>query len=89
VKTLRLHIGRKDTGISVVPDLDYPDMWRVRRPGDWRAPVVLSPMMSLTWAKGAALRIASPRGLASDVTARWLPRETASESRQRANAARR
>ena len=88
MKTLRLHIGRKDTGISVVPDLDYPDMWRVRRPGDWRAPVVLSPMMSLAWAKGAALRIASPRGLGRAV-ATWSAWKPASERRQRANASRR
>jgi hypothetical protein len=86
---LELHIGRQNVGIMLVPDAEYPGMWRVGRRTDWRAPMTLSPMMSLPYAKAAAVRLAVPRGLAAKQSARWMVRETPPAGRQQANAGRR
>lgn len=87
--TLELHIGRQNVGIMLVPDAEYPGMWRVGRRVDWRVPMTLSPMMSLPYAKAAAIKLARPKGLGKGGVAYWRAPQTAKSGRQRANAARR
>jgi hypothetical protein len=67
---LRLSIGKRFTGITVVPDDRWPDMWRVRN-GEY-----LSDAVNLTRAKDAALCWAHPRGLGGGGVVRWDRRET-------------
>jgi hypothetical protein len=72
---LRLYIGKRFTGITVVPDDRWPGMWRVRN-GD-----CLSDMVNLTRAKDAALYWARPRGLGGEEIVRWDHRETPAAAR--------
>jgi hypothetical protein len=67
---LRLHIGKRFTGIAVVPDDRWAGMWRVRN-GEH-----LSDMVNLARAKDAAVYWARPRGLGGEEKVRWDHRET-------------
>ena len=71
---LRLYIGKRFTGITVVPDDRWPDMWRVCN-GD-----CLSDVVNLARAKDAALYWARPRGLGGGEIVRWDRRETAARA---------
>jgi hypothetical protein len=52
---LRLYIGKAFTGVTVVPDDRWPDMWRVCKDG------VKSDMVNLARAKDASITWALPR----------------------------
>ena len=65
-----LHIGRKCTGISVYPDVKWPQLYRIHR-GDWA-----SDMVNLARAEEAAIAVARPRGLGRTETISWNHRET-------------
>jgi hypothetical protein len=67
---LRLYIGKRFTGITVVHDDGWPGMWRVRNRDH------LSDMVNLARAKDAALCWARPRGLGGGKMVRWDSRET-------------
>jgi hypothetical protein len=47
---MQLHLGQRDTGVTVEPDGAYPGMWRVRYPDG-----ALSPMGNRTRAVDAAI----------------------------------
>lgn len=67
---LKLYIGAQFTGVSVEPDGQWPNMWRVCK-GD-----VKSDMVNLTRAKDAAIMWARPRGLGGNEISHWHRRET-------------
>jgi hypothetical protein len=48
-QVLRLYVGKAFTGVTLEPDAQWPNMWRVRK-GD-----LLSDMVNLTRAKDAAI----------------------------------
>jgi hypothetical protein len=73
---LRLYIGSRFTGVTVVPDDKWPGMWRVRNRDH------LSDMVNLARAKDAALCWARPRGLGGGEMVRWDRRETAATAPQ-------
>jgi hypothetical protein len=69
VNIWRLHIGKRFTGITVIPDEKWPGMWRVQTP-DGR----VSDMVNLTRAKDAGLAAvtrANGRGLRQGGVASW------------------
>ena len=68
----KLYIGSRFTGVTVVPDDRYPNMWRIRHNDR------LSDMVNLTRAKDAAITWARPRGLGGHETIQWNHRETVS-----------
>jgi|SRR5690242_18241960 hypothetical protein len=72
---LRLGVGGRFTGVSVVADCKWPGMWRVRM-RDGR----LSDMVNLTRAKDAAVAHARTRGRGVSEYLRWDHRETPSEA---------
>lgn len=74
-KTLRLNIGKVFTGVTVVPDDRWPDMWRICMNG------VKSEMVNLTRAKDAAISWARPRGLGGKEIASWDRRERRAPAR--------
>ncbi len=76
-QSLRLYINSRFTGVTVVPDAEWPDMWRIRH-DDGR----LSDMVNLSRAKDAAITWARPRGLGGGEAAQWHHRETRSEAVQ-------
>jgi hypothetical protein len=76
--TLELHIGRRQTDVSVRPDPAHPGMWRIHQ-GDR-----VSDMVNLARAKDAAmcwLAQSRGRGLGSEEVAHWHRRETPAEPR--------
>jgi hypothetical protein len=72
--TIELHIGRRNTGVSVRPDFEWPGMWRVLQ-GDR-----VSDIVNLSRAKDVAIGWARPRGLGQTEVGRWHRRETAPEA---------
>src|SRR5262245_41693980 len=79
---LHLHIGGRFTSVAIVPDSEWPAMWRVRT-RDGR----LSDMTNKTRAKDAAVAHARSRGLGGSEDVRWHHRETGSEAPPAAAAA--
>ena len=72
---MRLHLGRRSTGITLIPEATYPGMWRVRWPDGQ-----VSPMANRTRCKEATIRFVRPRGLGSHEVASWHHRETMGET---------
>lgn len=71
MREMDLYIGNKRTGITVFPDSEWPNMWRIKNK-EGR----VSDMVNLTRAKDAAVSWARPRGLGSSEIAKWRNRET-------------
>ena len=61
----RLHINERFTGVTVRPDSQYPNMWRIHANGR------VSDMVNLARAKDAALTWARRDGLARRDRVRW------------------
>jgi hypothetical protein len=74
-RELRLHVGRRFTGISIVPVCAYPKMWRIRWPDGQ-----LSPMGNITRAKEAAVLFARARARDWTTAIRWTNKPSASEA---------
>ena len=74
---LGLHIGRRKTGVTVCPDLEWPGMWRLHQ-GDR-----VSDMVNLARAKDAAITWALAGrngGLGSEEVVHWKRRESPAEA---------
>jgi hypothetical protein len=65
----KLYIGKAFTGVTVEPDDQWPNMWRIRK-GDR-----ISDMVNLTRARDAAVAWARPKGLGGEEIASWRLRE--------------
>jgi hypothetical protein len=63
---MKLYIGKKFTGVTIRPDSEWPNMWRVHRGAQ------VSDMVNLTRAKDAAVAWARPRGLGGDEIICWI-----------------
>jgi hypothetical protein len=65
-----LFIAQRFSGVSIEPDSEWPDLWRIRQSER------LSGALNLTRAREAALACARPRGLGGHEVVRWHRRET-------------
>lgn len=68
---MELYVGQKRTGISILPNSKWPNMWRVCQN---------SYVSGIDRAKDAAIHWARPRGLGGEETVRWKLRETRSRA---------
>jgi hypothetical protein len=69
----RLRIGTRLTGLVVLPDIEYPELWRIHYKGQ------VSDTVNLTRAKDASVSWVRPRGLGGHEAAKWDGREMRGE----------